>query len=760
MASFRAGFTERTRGVRRSPAPFRPGVEVLEGREVPAGDVTATLFGTTLTVRGDSADNIVSISNDGLNYTVAGTATTINGDTNPATFSAASIATITFIGTAGNNSLGIDGARGIRINITGGDGNEITSLSNSTFSVLTFLGNGGNDSLTASGVNGTTLTFTGGDGNDAVTLDLATIRTATFTGNDGNDRMTATNSAINTTFSRLTFTGGNGNDTLSLGHDSIRNLTFNGNSGDDTLHIGQIPGENNFGTINFSGHDGINTVRIHNGFTRVTGLMRIANSAGDSITNFGEQSTDRITLGSLSVTNSTGNDALTAAGASFSVGNFVTISNGAGGSQTGFLSTNVSVGGLTRITNGDGLDIVQFGTGAVGTVNLHGVSISNAGGGSSTSFLAANNTLTSSLSVINTDGDDNFVTAGDSFTVLGSVRLSNGNGNNTAQFGSAKTVQVNGPVSMFSLAGTDTASFGVAGTTDILLGALTISNGVNGGPTTFDGRLTAINGALNLIGSDLTINGEIFSVGTSANIRGASSISLNASIQTTIRGLLNVTGGNLTFAGGSNQVKSVNFNGGDVTVNGWTTVASTLNVRSAAGVFTNNSILDVFGNVLMTGVQNAIMDGTSTFVGGNLTVNAGAGANTVILNKVSINGASNINASIGDSGGAAGADQVAVNDSDFGGNVIVRTGEGDDVLNLETLDSDQITTFHGTLLVDLGAGDDAGAIGRPFDPNDFISTDDRVTFVGGSGFDTMQMLTSNNLFLLFPTIGADLELIN
>ncbi len=265
---------------------------------------------------------------------------------------------------------------------------------------------------------------------------------------------------------------------------------------------------------------------------------------------------------------------------------------------------------------------------------------------------------------------------------------------------------------------------------------------------------------MNLTTSDLTVNGEIFSVSTSATIKGASTINFAASVETTIRGTLAVTGGSLILAGGSNQIKSVNFNGNDLTVNGWTTVATTLTAKSALGSFDNNSILDVLGNLTVTGIADMTLDGTSTFIGGNFMVTTGAGVNTIAVNKLSVNGTTNVNTSTGDGAGAAGADQIAVNDSDFGGNVTLKTGAGDDVLNVETLDSGQITAFHGTVAIDLGDGDDIGAIGRPFDANDFISTDDKVTLAGGSGFDALQMLTSNNLFFLFPTISPDLELLS
>ena len=73
-----AGVQKGTRTIRRTVSPFRPGLEVLEGREVPSGNVTASLIGTVLTITGDGLDNNITIVNDGTNYNVSGTGTTIN----------------------------------------------------------------------------------------------------------------------------------------------------------------------------------------------------------------------------------------------------------------------------------------------------------------------------------------------------------------------------------------------------------------------------------------------------------------------------------------------------------------------------------------------------------------------------------------------------------------------------------------------------------------------------------------------------------
>src|SRR6478736_5794185 len=91
----------------RVPRP-RLAVESLERRDNPAGTVTATLSGTTLTLTGDDADNDIVIRQTGPTaFTVLGNDTTIAGGL---TFPAFNLAALKVVMKDGNDAVAIDAA--------------------------------------------------------------------------------------------------------------------------------------------------------------------------------------------------------------------------------------------------------------------------------------------------------------------------------------------------------------------------------------------------------------------------------------------------------------------------------------------------------------------------------------------------------------------------------------------------------------------------------------------------------------------------
>src|SRR5919198_870882 len=73
---------------RRRPGRWRSPLEALEGRAVPAGDVSAVLFGSTLFLTGDELDNSIQFhpGDQPGQVVVHGVNTTVNGSKQPATF--------------------------------------------------------------------------------------------------------------------------------------------------------------------------------------------------------------------------------------------------------------------------------------------------------------------------------------------------------------------------------------------------------------------------------------------------------------------------------------------------------------------------------------------------------------------------------------------------------------------------------------------------------------------------------------------------
>ena len=128
-------------------------IEKMEGRQLLAGNVTATIVGGVLTIKGDSKANEIQVdSNDDFTTTVTGVGTTINGNPLPATF-------------PGPPPISIDM----------GDGDDVVTLSDMQFQSVTVTTGKGNDYVL--GVNRDVadnlfnrLTINTGDGDDYIRL--------------------------------------------------------------------------------------------------------------------------------------------------------------------------------------------------------------------------------------------------------------------------------------------------------------------------------------------------------------------------------------------------------------------------------------------------------------------------------------------------------------------------------------------------------------------------------------------------------------
>ncbi len=193
----------RNKPQRNRPERPRPQVEVLEARDLPAGDVTAILFGGSLVVVGDHADNAVEVLIADGNLVVqgrAGTGTTVNGGTRTVFEGVGAIggSLVAFLG-GGNDRLDV---RGVAV------GRDAVILADRLFA--DFKG-GGDDEVRVEQVTvGGDLIVSTDGGADAVVLDRSTVADDTLvTTGSGNDRFSLVAVSLG---DRLVLDTGSGDD--------------------------------------------------------------------------------------------------------------------------------------------------------------------------------------------------------------------------------------------------------------------------------------------------------------------------------------------------------------------------------------------------------------------------------------------------------------------------------------------------------------------------------------------------------------------
>ncbi|MDW7995997.1 MAG: hypothetical protein RMI91_15225, partial [Gemmatales bacterium] len=112
-------------------------IEPLEGRSLPAGNVTATLIAGTLRIVGDAAGNDITVNVIGSSVVVtgnSGTGTTVNGVSTPASFPATQVKALDIRMNDGNDEVEVDGLNLTRTSsLRGGDGDDDFTIMNSYF---------------------------------------------------------------------------------------------------------------------------------------------------------------------------------------------------------------------------------------------------------------------------------------------------------------------------------------------------------------------------------------------------------------------------------------------------------------------------------------------------------------------------------------------------------------------------------------------------------------------------------------------------
>lgn len=395
--------------------------------------------------------------------------------------------------------------------------------------------------------------------------------------------------------------------------------------------------------------------------------------------------------------------------APFQLAGPVTISLGDGANTLDLVTTGkIQLSALT-VKAGDGLDTVTVSGGTTASSLVTGAaSFSYGTGGSSTTLSDIKVGTTLKVTAGDAGGQPNEVVA-NNLTVVGPMTASLNNANPATV--SLTTSTVGGLTETGFVVGTFLQSSTVKGSVTIKStwqGDLQVDGATVTGNVTLTGALPSIEAPP---GAGSTINGNLIMTGT-----GWTNASFETDTLTEVKGAVKVVGG-------------------------W-----------YSDQFTTNSNFKVGKAVSLTlnGGDNAVSigDGTAAvLIGGGLTVKAGAGADAVALNEVSVGGAALITL-------GAGADSLAIdNGSAFAKTFTADLGTGDDTIsvaqNTATNGSPGQTTFTGTAKILGGAGNDTLSLG--LDPSVGGDLGSKVAFTsgllnvidGGLGLDFFDVASAN-----------------
>ena len=704
------------------------GVQLLEERETPAGNVTLSVVNGDMILVGDGAagGNMVNVTETAANrYTVAGlVGTTINSAPAVDTLTLGTVnrdVKATFSGAA--NSLTFAGL-----------GPTPTKLRDFTINLSK-----GGDTINLQGTFGRNVTIKAPNGsiaNDSITINAGAGGIAGgFSGNVSIDTQGGTD---NTKLSAAIA----GNVTIK-GKDGGETVTF------DSSAIG--------GAVNVTDTAGMagNTITLVNN-TRISKNLTIANpgAAKSSV-----------------------------AMAETQIGGSVAVTNGSiDGPASTFTATNSTIGQSLSVTGGDGADnfvLTGCDVAKAVTANLKGgknaiaVVISEIrgnfalSGGSGDDFLALNNSVTIGGNVQANLAEGNNNLSSQLVVITGNLNVSAGAGNdnfNLLQTKIGKNLAASGgkgnnsfSLGQDSFVGGNVAVTNLAGTSHFLIatGANTILGNVS---------VTLPSGGGTVVISDVSIGGN---VAVSNGPNGLPMVVSNAEI----RGNLNVTSGSGTaadqlFIDASNIFRNVAFSSGSgnstFAMSNDANILGNLTLSHSDGVDTfdaNTGQNNVFGSVtvndgaggstialngLSVGGNLAITNGAGNDTiafdntifqesfGGNVTINNGAGANVVSFVGKSATEQTRINGNLTISG-TTGADVVVLRDLMIGGATNVSTGANNDTVVIND------DTFTGNAKFDLGADNDTLVIDTD------NSQPGRTEFLGsltmnlGSGTDTLQV---------------------
>jgi hypothetical protein len=574
------------------------------------------------------------------------------------------------------------------------------------------------------GVTSVKTVMKGGDDQISIddTLPFALTGAATFDLGDGNNSLT-----LNT------------NDTLSLA-----SLTVKAGDGTDAISVGSNATAKATGNASFNLGAGGTALTLTNvQFQGAAGLKVTATDGNDQLTLIGVQGTGPVTV-------TTGNGSL---GVFVGGGNFGSLTFSGGGTSPLISDQGVAVNligatvaGAVKVTSTAGADVTVTGGGygsvsvtagplAQGRLTLNGGA--NVNGGLTAKGLDAQLTLNSGSSVT-VSGDvavlgtrfGQAVVSG-STLVAGGIRVT----------GSVPPAVAGGPVTITGSTVTVTRDVSVKGTqADFVIDNSTVdarSISLTGTESaafrppaspTGPGTL-ALSGSLTVNAPEATFRFAEGSAIVSGNLKVTGTRETTFDMPAGSGPQVSVTGA-LTVQGGSGVLGLV-VGGGSLTVGTDLTAKGTaLNEIQLTPGLTSK----VGRNLSLTlgATDELVRVNADVQVAGNLTVNAGAGNNVVLLGAPGGPAGPTVgkNLSVTTQGGN---DVVSLTQVTVTGTTTVKTGAGSDLLAILGP-----STFTGATTIDLGAGDDRLAVA-----NDPATTSGPVTFAGtvnaqlGAGNDSL-----------------------
>ena len=532
----------------------------------------------------------------------------------------------------------------------------------------------------------------------------------------------------------VTINLGNGKDQVTIDTvDLPGSLTINGGNGaiggaaGNTVNLKDVLVGGNLNITNLAGSDAIHL----SGIISVGGVMTIRNGPGGSLLSVEENTVDLHVGGLFSVSGGAGFDEVAMRDSlSVSVGG-IAFNSGpdAAGSKYHIHALNdLTVAGSVRMTNGAGDDDNYLGAG--GNLAIGGSTVIQNGDGKSFNTLLSWHTLSAGqVTITNGVGwHDNTIHSYDKTVIRGGVTFANGAGERTFN-----TIQGNGLLSVGGnisfVNGPGIHNNGIGGGDTHVVGSITVRNGNGDSDTVVTAdSLLFIGGPTRVTsgdGEDLVYIGPGRNEGDPIPVADIGSVTVNngdggsetaiAASRLTVRGSVNVRAGNGTDNVGVASQKDIGSVAGNVFIDigpgepppdDGNPAPEQLVVVAAA----NDGVLTIGGAL---GIWTDDSDAPTTIGLGNVNVRSWTDIVT------------------GD-----GTDQLMITASTFGGEFDLDTGGAQDLVQIEP--NGGVTYFRGPVWVNMGAGDDAIALGG--DPDNgggqvVFAAD--TTWNGGAGWDLL-----------------------
>jgi|GEM_PF-3482940 len=736
-------------------------IEQLEERIAPAGGVTISQSGGSITITGDDEANSIVIDTSGLDagqlrIASGADATTIDGLTDPQVYDGVT-SNVTVILKGGDDVLVMDPFR-VEGNLTidCGCGNDSAQM-NDWFGVgkaLTVKGGDGDDQVYYRGsVDGSVVIDVGAGSGDVdfsgIVKGVLALKQGAGAAHDlklSADVYGAA-SVITSAADNVVTVDGHMHRGLSIkaGDGVSTDITLAGGTGLIVDGNTSVAAGNGYLEAYLNGSFNGNVVFSHKGGgsdfemsgSGVRGSFALSNGDGDNTTLLASMVMDK----SVTIKNGNGNSAVQIDGGT-GISGALKVTNGIG--THSFTIDGLTAESTVTVTNADGNSLFSAGN----LTAIKGLKIKN-GAGDNTLVLNDSD-IPSSLAMASGTGNDSVSL--DATTVGGKVGVDNGAGDAHAEF-------LNGTV-----IGAGLALKGRDGDTKIvfddasLTGNLQLSFGDGDTTTTLSGDSDvtgAITAKLGQGWHEFAVDGLTVTRGISLTSKGGSDVELSA---------LTLVGG-LTVKGGP-DVDGVEM--WDTVIQGPVSLlygdgGSETRIHSNVTIGAGGTKPGDFK--ITCGDGDEIVQLSEDTIGGNLLISTGAGASQVSLNDLEAHGAITFK-------GGEGIDEVellmlsvdgkvSVNASDgdnsldidnqcsFHDAVSLVTGKGNDVIEIQT-HFDWWTYFSGPLSVSMGAGDDQVVIGVNSDMS--VRSYDSVTIDGGAGMDTADYSGNGNTFHEQPVL--------